>query len=198
LRFYKQGLYEQALEQYQSVKDKELDFNRLYNMGNTYAKLQKIDEAIDSYKEALKVKQDEDALFNLAMLKRQKAKQKKNEQTKKGKDKKQQKDKEQKKQDSKKNGKKRKDQDKKNAKQGKNKDKKNAKQGKNKDKKNAKQGKNKDKKDGKKEQQQQKKKLDAIKQRRWEKSLNKNLRTLLIPLNQQNNKNNDDNKKNLW
>jgi Ca-activated chloride channel family protein len=45
---YKQGLYEQALEQYQSVKDKELDFNRLYNMGNTYAKLEKIDEAIDS------------------------------------------------------------------------------------------------------------------------------------------------------
>jgi Ca-activated chloride channel family protein len=47
-------------------------------------------------------------------------------------------------------------------------------------------------------QRQQKKKLDAIKQQRWEKSLNKNLRTLLIPLNQQNNKNNDDNKKNLW
>jgi Ca-activated chloride channel family protein len=40
-------------------------------MGNTYAKLQKIDEAIDSYKAALKLKQDEDAAFNLAMLKQQ-------------------------------------------------------------------------------------------------------------------------------
>ncbi|VVM18059.1 hypothetical protein BSPWISOXPB_2230 [uncultured Gammaproteobacteria bacterium] len=55
-----------------------MDFNRLYNMGNTYAKLEKIDEAIDSYKAALKLKQDEDAAFNLAMLKQQKAKRKKN------------------------------------------------------------------------------------------------------------------------
>jgi Ca-activated chloride channel family protein len=52
-------------------------------MGNTYAKLQKIDEAIDSYKAALKLKQDEDAAFNLAMLKQQKAKRKKNRKTKK-------------------------------------------------------------------------------------------------------------------
>jgi Ca-activated chloride channel family protein len=38
--------------------------------------------------------------------------------------------------------------------------------------------------------------LDAIKQQRWEKSLEKNLRTLLIPLNKQNN--NNDDKENLW
>ncbi|SMN15519.1 TPR domain protein in aerotolerance operon [uncultured Candidatus Thioglobus sp.] len=163
---YKQGLYEKALEKYQSVKQKDLDFNRLYNTGNTYAKLKKIDEAIDSYTEALKLKQDKDALFNLKMLKQQKAKRKKNEQAKNSKDnKKQKKGKEQEKQQqsSKKNSKKRKD---------------------------------KDKKDSKKEQRQQEKKLDAIKQQRWEKSLNKDLRTLLIPLNKQNN--NDDDKKNLW
>jgi Ca-activated chloride channel family protein len=163
---YKQGLYEKALEKYQSVKQKDLDFNRLYNTGNTYAKLKKIDEAIDSYTEALKLKQDKDALFNLKMLKQQKAKRKKNEQAKNSKDnKKQKKGKEQEKQqqNSKKNSKKRKD---------------------------------KDKKDSKKEQRQQEKKLDAIKQQRWEKSLNKDLRTLLIPLNKQNN--NDDDKKNLW
>ena len=167
---YKQGLYEKALEKYQSVKQKDLDFNRLYNTGNTYAKLKKIDEAIDSYTEALKLKQDKDALFNLKMLKQQKAKRKKNEQAKNSKDnKKQKKGKEQEKQqqNSKKNSKKRKGKDKKDS-----------------------------KKDSKKEQRQQEKKLDAIKQQRWEKSLNKDLRTLLIPHNKQNN--NDDDKKNLW
>jgi Ca-activated chloride channel family protein len=35
-------------------------------MGNTYAKLQKIDEAIDSYKAALKLKQDEDAALSIS------------------------------------------------------------------------------------------------------------------------------------
>ncbi|MDC9715447.1 MAG: tetratricopeptide repeat protein [Gammaproteobacteria bacterium] len=156
---YKQGLYEQALKKYQSVKQKDLDFNRLYNIGNAYAKLKKINEAIDSYIEALKLKQDKDASFNLKLLKQQKTKRKNNEQAKNNTDKKQKKGSTQKKQ--------RQDSSKKNSKKSSDKEK----------------------------QQQQVKKLDAIKQQRWEKSLNKKLRTLLIPLNKQQGNNNE---KNPW
>lgn len=156
---YKQGLYKQALEKYQDIKQKDLNFDRLYNSGNAYAKLKKINEAIDSYKMALKLKQDADAQFNLKLLKEQKTKRKNNQQAKKNKnkDKKQKKNTHQKKQkqaSSKKSSDKEKSEDK----------------------------------------QQQIKKLNAIKQQRWEKSLNRKLRTLLIPLNKQQ----DNNEKNPW
>ena len=42
--------------------------------------------------------------------------------------------------------------------------------------------------------QQQRNKLNTIKQQRWEKSLNKKLRTLMIPLNNQQ----DNNEQNPW
>lgn len=79
---YKQGLYKQSLKQYKAVKDKSLAFDRLYNSGNAYAKSGQINEAIDSYEAALKLKKDEDALFNLELLKKQKRKRKKNKQDK--------------------------------------------------------------------------------------------------------------------
>lgn len=69
---YKQGLYKQALIKYQSIKQENLAFDRLYNSGNAYAKSGKINEAIDSYKAALVLKKDDDALFNLELLKKQK------------------------------------------------------------------------------------------------------------------------------
>jgi len=144
---YKQGLYKQSLKQYQAVESKKLAFDRLYNSGNAYAKSGKINEAIDSYKSALKIKKDEDASFNLELLKKQKRKRSENKEDKKKK--------------------------------------------RNKQKKNSQKNKGKEKPKNK---QQQRKKLDTIKQQRWEKALNKKLRTLMIPLNKQQ----DDNEQNPW
>lgn len=132
---YKQDLYQQSLDKYQLIKHKSLDFDRLYNSGNAFAKSGKINEAIESYEAALKIRKDKDAEFNLALLKKQKRKKSK-----------------------------------------KSKDKKNNKKEKSPQKK-PKKGKSNNK-------QQQKQKLSTIKQQRWEKALNKKLRTLMIPLNQ--------------
>jgi len=137
---YKQGLYKQALIKYQGIKQEDLAFDRLYNSGNAYAKSGKINESINSYEAALKLKKDDDALFNLELLKNQKRRRVN-----------------------------KKDKNIKNKKK----------------KKNNKKPKNK---------QLQRKKLKNIKQQRWEKSLNKKLRTLLIPLNKQQ----DDNVQNPW
>lgn len=153
---YKQNLYQQALEKYQSIKQFDLTFDRLYNAGNAYAKLGKINEAIDSYQQALKLKQDKDALFNLELLKKRKQKSKKNESNKKQNTRK--KNKKPQKKSKKSKGKKKKS----------------------------------DKKKGE-DKQQQTKKLKAVKQQRLEKSLQKNLRTLLIPLNKQQQNNNENN-----
>lgn len=144
---YKQGLYKQSLKQYQQVKQADLSFERLYNSGNAYAKSGQINQAIDSYESALKLKQDADALFNLALVKKQKKRRTKNKE----------------------------DKQKKHNKQ------------KNKSQKNKTQEKPTNK-------QQQRQKLDGIKQQRWEKSLNKKLRTLMIPLNQPD----EDNEQNPW
>ena len=143
---YKQGLYKQSLKKYQSVKHNDLSFDRLYNSGNAYAKSGKINEAIDSYKAALKLKSDKDATFNLELLKKQKRKKSNNKENKKAKNKK-------KKNPNNKNSKKK-----------------------------------------TKNKQQQRNKLNTIKQQRWEKSLNKKLRTLMIPLNNQQ----DNNEQNPW
>jgi len=139
---YKQGLYKQALKNYQSVKREDLAFDRLYNSGNAYAKSGKINEAIDSYEKALKLQKDKDALFNLELLKKQKRRK---------------------------------------ITDTKQKNKKHRKQ------------KNKKKKKSK-SKQQQREKLNKIKQQRWEKALNKKLRTLMIPLTKPQN----DNEQNPW
>lgn len=144
---YKQGLYKQSLKKYQGVKAENLSFERLYNSGNAYAKSGQINQAIDSYESALKLKPDQDAVFNLELLKKQKRRRTKNKEN-----------------DNKKHNKQ-----------------------KNKSQKN----KSKEKSNNK---QQQREKLDSIKQQRWEKSLNKKLRTLMIPLNQAN----EDNEQNPW
>ncbi|MDD3323616.1 MAG: tetratricopeptide repeat protein [Sulfurospirillaceae bacterium] len=70
---YKQGNYKEALKAYEEAKTEASSFEqkRLYNKANTLAKLQKIDEAIKSYEEALNIGEDEDARFNLELLKKQ-------------------------------------------------------------------------------------------------------------------------------
>ena len=92
---YRQKKYQEALKKYQEINSKKLSFKKLHNIGNTYAHLEKIDEAIKSYEEALKIEDDEDTKFNLELLK------KKKEQKQKKKDKKEDKDKKDKNQDKK-------------------------------------------------------------------------------------------------
>ena len=74
---YKQKRYKDALEVYNSIDDENLRFQTLYNKGNTLAHLGKIKEAIKSYQEALKIKEDKDAKANIELLKKQQQKKKK-------------------------------------------------------------------------------------------------------------------------
>ena len=63
--FYKAGEYEKALSQWQQFNDAE----SLYNQGNALAQLQKIDEAIAAYAQALAVEPNlQDAIDNRALL----------------------------------------------------------------------------------------------------------------------------------
>ena len=117
---YKQKKYKEALKKYDSIEgfngDKE--YKRLHNMGNSYANLNKTDEAIKSYEKALKLKDDEDTKANLEYMKKKKKKeQEQKKQKKKGnqkpKDKKKKKKKEEKKSDGKNENKNKKKSDKK-------------------------------------------------------------------------------------
>jgi len=74
--YYKNKNYKKALDTYKKVSNPKLRFQKLHNMGNTYAHLGKIDEAIKSYEEALKIKKDKDTKYNLDLLKKMKKKQK--------------------------------------------------------------------------------------------------------------------------
>jgi len=75
---YKQKKYKQALNLYSSINDKKLEFKKLHNMGNCYANMGKIDEAIKSYEKALKIKEDKDTRYNLELLKKKKKQNQKN------------------------------------------------------------------------------------------------------------------------
>ncbi len=132
---YKAKRYQEALNVFKSINSKELQFKKLYNMGNCYANLKRFDDAIKMYKEALKIKDDKDARFNLELIKKLK---KKNQQ----KNKKQNKKKNQSKQ-SKNNQKQNNKQTKNNNNQKNNQKQNQAKQNQNKKKQNNKQGKNK-------------------------------------------------------
>ncbi len=84
---YKQKKYKKALKIYNSLGGltKEMEHKRLHNIGNTYANLGKIDKAIKSYQEALKLKNDKDTKANLRYVKkRQKKEQEQKKQNKKG------------------------------------------------------------------------------------------------------------------
>jgi len=98
---YKQKKYKEALDSYSAISDKNLEFKKLHNMGNTLAQLGKTDEAIKAYEDALKIREDKDTKFNLELLKKQKKdkkkKQDKNKDKKKNKDNKKKQDKKNKK-----------------------------------------------------------------------------------------------------
>ena len=74
---YRQKKYKEAIDIYNSINDKKLEYKKLHNIGNCYANLNQIDKAIESYKEALKIKQDRDTKFNLKLLQKKKKQQQK-------------------------------------------------------------------------------------------------------------------------
>lgn len=71
---FKAEEYEQALEQYQNLQDPESHYNR----GNTLAKMNRIEEAIEAYNQALQLTPDHaDALYNKSQLEKQQQQQEK-------------------------------------------------------------------------------------------------------------------------
>ncbi len=97
--YYKLKKYSDSIREYQKISDKDLEFQKLHNLGNAYAKSKQIDAAIKAYEDALKIKEDKDTRYNLELLKKlkkqqkQKRNQKNNKKDKSKKDKKNQKNK---------------------------------------------------------------------------------------------------------
>lgn len=65
---YKDGNFSQALQNFKNVKDDNLSFEILHNLGNTYANLHDFNKSILSFKKALEIKDDNDTRFNLELV----------------------------------------------------------------------------------------------------------------------------------
>ena len=187
---YRQGKYQEAIDKYESITDPKLEAKKLHNIGNSYAQLKKLDEAIASYEKSLKIEEDKDTRFNLELLKKKKEEQKKK---KKKNDKKNKDNKENK---ANKDQKKKQNQESKDSKN-KNSDKKESKE--QKDKKQKEKEEEQRKKESQKKKEAEKKKeqqakmndknttqppISNMEERKWQKMLNKRgVKTLMIPLN---------------
>ncbi|WP_108062753.1 vWA domain-containing protein [Poseidonibacter lekithochrous] len=94
---YKENKYKEAIEKYKNIKseDRNLNFNKLHNIGNAYAKSNDLQNAKKSYEEALKIKNDKQTQENLdtvnKALEKKEKKKKDQKGQKKNKDKKQEK-----------------------------------------------------------------------------------------------------------
>lgn len=66
--FYKAKNYQKAIQLYKQIIQKNLLFDKYYNMGNAYAYSGNFKKAIEMYKKALKIKNDKDARYNLQIL----------------------------------------------------------------------------------------------------------------------------------
>jgi Ca-activated chloride channel family protein len=86
--YYKNKQYDKAMQVYMKISDPALEYKKLHNLGNTYANLGQIKKAIESYEDALLIKNDEDTQFNLDLLleKEKQEKEKQSKQQKKGDD----------------------------------------------------------------------------------------------------------------
>ena len=82
---YKQKLYKDAISLYKEAKSelKELNYKTLHNLGNSYVKLNKLQEAKKSYEEALKIKENKETKENLEKVLEALKNQKKNDKNKK-------------------------------------------------------------------------------------------------------------------
>ncbi len=202
---YRQKKYKEAIEKYQTITDPKLKAKSLHNIGNSYANMKKIDEAISSYEEALKIEDDADTKYNLELLKKKKEEQKKKQQQQKKKEDKKKKD--DKKKDKKQNNKEQKDKKDGQDKEKKSNDKKKPSKDKDKSQKEKeKEQKEKEKKEAEKKKQEEEKKkaqqakmgdqnktqppISNMEERKWQKSLDqRGVNTLMIPLNKGEKKN---------
>ncbi len=190
---YRQKRYKEAIELYSSIKEKKLEEKKLHNIGNCYAKMDKVDEAIKSYEDALKLGEDNDTKYNLELLKKKKKEQKKKD---KDKDKDKKKD-DKKREDSKKEQKenKKESKDKENSKKDKKEEDNNSKE-----KDSKKENKDKKREEEKKQSQMSEQNITQppisnMEERKWQKMLNKRgVNTLMIPLN----KGKRENEENPW
>ena len=76
---YEQKKYQEAIERYKKITEPSLQFNKFYNLGNSYAKSNMYEDAIKAYEQALKIKDDNDAKSNLEIVKKYKKRQDQNE-----------------------------------------------------------------------------------------------------------------------
>lgn len=76
---YKDGNFVEALRAFGGVSDPNLEFEKLYNLGNTFVNLGRLHEAKFSYESALKIRDDEDAKFNLDLVTKELEKEKEGE-----------------------------------------------------------------------------------------------------------------------
>lgn len=79
---YKQKKYKQAIKQYEKVvtSNKELEFKKLHNMGNSFAYSGQFDKAEEFYKKALQIKEDKQTKENLEKIQDLNNKQEQNKQ----------------------------------------------------------------------------------------------------------------------
>ena len=95
---YKEGKYKEALNTYKNVttKNQNLEYKKLHNMGNSYTKLNDLENAKKMYEKSLDIQEDKQTRENLEMVKKAlKKKSDKNKKQENKKDKKNKKDKEQ-------------------------------------------------------------------------------------------------------
>lgn len=65
---YKDGNFSESLQNFNEVKDDNLSFETLHNLGNTYANLHDFNKSISSFKKVLEIKDDNDTRFNLELV----------------------------------------------------------------------------------------------------------------------------------
>lgn len=69
---YKQKKYKEAIDKYKTIKtdNRDLQFNKFHNLGNSYAKVGDLEKAIKSYENALKIKDEIQTKENLETVKK--------------------------------------------------------------------------------------------------------------------------------
>ncbi|WP_024955506.1 VWA domain-containing protein [Sulfurospirillum arcachonense] len=74
--YYRNNDFTQAIKLYLDINttNQSINYERLHNLGNTYAKTGEVDEAIDAYEKALKIKDEKATRFNLEYLKKNRSK----------------------------------------------------------------------------------------------------------------------------
>jgi len=69
---YKKGKYKEAIKEYNGIKtdNKDFDFKRLHNLGNSYVKVNSLEKAKNTYENALKLRNDAQTKENLDLVKK--------------------------------------------------------------------------------------------------------------------------------